>query len=72
MSNEIKLKWSVVQAIDLSGYGFYVEEGGLFDVADFAEYNNINQYDIDQQDVHSAQDAASKLSGGRFLLVEIA
>jgi hypothetical protein len=68
--NTIHLTFETVTSPDLSGFMFYVESGGVFDVADYADAYNLNPSDIDAQDTHSAQDAASKLIEGEWLLVE--
>jgi len=64
----IKLNYSVTA--DLSGFKFYVEAGGQFDALDYAEAYGLNVHDLDPDSVHWAQDAAARLMGGEWLLVE--
>lgn len=65
------LKFCVVTDPDFTGFRFYVEAGDVFDADVYAEAYNLHvSADIDAQDVHSAQDAASRLNTGEWLLVE--
>ncbi|MEQ8511525.1 MAG: hypothetical protein RLN67_13795 [Algiphilus sp.] len=65
----IRLTATVVTDPDFGGFNFYVEAGQMFDADDYADAYNLNRYDLDPQDVHSVQDAASGLNGGQWLLV---
>ena len=65
----IKLNFKATTTPDFSGFLFYVEEGRFFDVDDYAEAYGINSDDIDQQDIHNAQDAAVQLYTGEWLEV---
>ena len=65
----IKLNFETTTTPDFSGFLFYVEEGCFFDVDDYAEAYGINSDDIDQQDIHNAQDAAGQLYAGEWLEV---
>ena len=65
----IKLNFNATTTPDFSGFSFYVEEGRFFDVEDYAEAYGINSDDIDQQDIHNAQDAAGQLHTGEWLEV---
>ena len=65
----IKLNFKATTTPDFSGFLFYVEEGRFFDVDDYAEAYGINSDDIDQQDIHNAQDAAGQLHPGEWLEV---
>jgi len=65
----INLTFKTVTEPDFNGLMFYVEEGSLFDADDYAEAYGINRSDIDEQDIHSAQDAAGKLNPGEWLNV---
>ena len=66
----IKLNFNVTTTPDFSsGFLFYVEEGRFFDVDDYAEAYGIHSDDIDQQDIHNAQDAAGQLCTGEWLEV---
>jgi len=66
----INLTFKTVTEPDFNGLMFYVEEGSLFDADDYADAYNINRSDIDEQDIHSAQDAAGKLNPSEWLQVE--
>lgn len=65
----INLTFATITDPDFGGNLFYVEEGSLFDADDYAEAYGINRSDIDEQDIHSAQDAAGKLNPGEWLNV---
>lgn len=65
----INLTFKTVTAPDFGGFMFFVEEGKLFDADDYADAYGLNRSDIDAQDVHSAQDAAGRLSPGEWLEV---
>ena len=65
----IKLNFETTTTPDFSGFLFYVAEGWFFDVDDYAEAYGINSDDIDQQDIHNAQDAAGQLHTGEWLEV---
>jgi len=65
----IRLKFAIVTNPDFCGFRFYVEEGLLFDVNDYAAAYNLNVCDIDAQDIHCAQDAAGHLNPGEWLEV---
>ena len=65
----IKLNFNATTTPDFSGFLFYVEEGRFFDVDAYAEAYGINSDDIDQQDIHNAQDAAGQLFQGEWLEV---
>lgn len=63
------LSFKTVTAPDFGWFRFFVESGKLFDADDYAAAYNLNRSDIDAQDVHSAQDAAGRLSDGEWLEV---
>ncbi len=65
----IRLEFCIVTELDLSGLYFYVKEGELFDVSDYADAYRINPCDVDAQDVRSAEDAAGRLNPGEWLQV---
>ena len=65
----IKLNFNATTTPDFSGFSFYVEEGRFFDAEDYAEAYGINSDDIDQQDIHNAQDAAGQLYPDEWLEV---
>lgn len=64
-----RLHFRTVTNPDLSGFKFYVEEGRLFDADDYADAYKLNRGDIDAQDIHSAQDAAGRLTAAEWLEV---
>lgn len=66
----INLEWIKTTSPDFSGFSFYVEAGRMFDADDFSSAYGLNRYDINPDHIHSAQDAASKLGAGEWLLVE--
>lgn len=63
------LSFKTVTAPDFGGFKFYVEAGRLFDAGDYAEAYDLSRSDIDEQDIHSAQDAAGRLNDGEWLEV---
>ena len=65
----IKLNFNATTTPDFSVPSFYVEEGRFFEVDDYAEAYGIHSDDIDQQDIHNAQDAAGQLHHGEWLEV---
>ena len=65
----IKLTFKATTTPDFSGSSFHVEAGRFFDVEDYAQENGIHSDDIDQQDIHNAQDAAGQLFPGEWLEV---
>ena len=66
----IKLNFKATTTPDFSsGFFIYVEEGRFFDVDAYAEAYGIHSDDIDQQDIHNAQDAAGQLYQGEWLEV---
>jgi hypothetical protein len=67
--SEIRLQFKTTTNPDFGGFKFFVEAGNLFDANDYAEAYKLNRSDIDAQDVHSAQDAASRLNPGEWLEV---
>ena len=66
----INLTFKTVTQPDLGGFMFFVKEGKLFDADDYAEAYGLNRSDLDEQDVHSAQDASGRLNPGEWLQVE--
>ena len=64
------LTFKTVNSVDFSGFNFYVEEGLLFDVDDYAEAYRISRDDIDYQSIHAVQDATGHLNPGEWLQVE--
>lgn len=69
MSSTYNLSFRVTTSPDFGGFGFYVESGSAFDSADYAKAFGLSRSDIDPQDVHAAQDAASRLLPGEWLAV---
>ena len=65
----IKLNFNATTTPDFSVPSFYVEAGCFFDVDAYAGVYGINSDDIDQQDIHNAQDAAGQLHTGEWLEV---
>ena len=65
----IKLNFNATTTPNFSGSSFHVEEGHFFEVEAYAEAYGINSDDIDQQDIHNAQDAAGQLYSGEWLEV---
>ena len=65
----IKLNFNATTTPDFSVPSFYVEAGCFFDVDAYAGVYGINSDDIDQQDIHNAQDAAGQLFPGEWLEV---
>lgn len=70
--SKISLTFKTVKNPDFFNPGgeFYVEAEQLFDADDYAEAYGLNRYEIDPQDIHSAQDAAARLNPGEWLQVE--
>jgi hypothetical protein len=66
----ITLIFGETSAPHCDGFGFYVEEGSIFDADDFASAYNLNVHDIDPQHIKSAQDASARLSPGTWLHVD--
>ena len=64
------LTFKIVNSVDFSGLGFYVEEGLLFDQDDYAEACCINRDDIDYQSILAVQEAAERLNPGEWLQVD--
>jgi hypothetical protein len=48
---------------------FYVSAGEAFDAGAYADFHGLNRADIDAEDVHAVQDAASRLEPGEVLRV---
>jgi len=62
-----KLEITKTKTPDFSGFKFYVEAGREFDLFDYVSAYGLDQYDIDPDDIHSAQDAAAQLMDGEWL-----
>jgi hypothetical protein len=67
--NSISLSFNETSAPDFGGFRFYVEEGSVFDAADFAEAYGLSINEIDAQDIKSVQNAAAQLNPGNWLEV---
>ena len=68
--SKINLIFGTTTNPNFSGFKFFVEAGDFFDADDYASAYNINRSEIDAQDIHSAEDAAGRLSQGEWLYVE--
>jgi len=68
--NAINLITTITTNPDFSGGLFYVQSGGEFDANDYAEHAGLNRHDIDADDIHAAQDKASGLNDGEWMLVD--
>jgi len=66
----IQLNFCTVTTTFFGGFGVYIADGKPFDADFYAMAYNLDRSDIDPQDVHSAQDAASRLKPGEWLLVK--
>lgn len=55
-----------------TGIFFAVNIHTPFDAHDFADFNNVNFYDLDQEDVKNVQNAQSRLTGDETLYIELA
>ena len=64
-----RLNFKTVTEPNLGDFIFYVKAGCLFDADDYANVFDLNRSEIDEQDVNSAQDAASLLKKGEWLAV---
>ena len=69
MNTTTKLSFKIVTEPDFGGFSFYVEAGRGFYADDYADAYGLSVYDIDPQDIHSAQDAAGRLATGEWLEV---
>lgn len=69
MNTTYTLSFKTTTQPDFGGFKFYVEAGKLFDADDYADAYKLNRSDIDAQDIHSAQDAAGRLTEGEWLEV---
>lgn len=65
----IALENTVTATPDFSGWRFFVEAGQEFDADVYADAYRINRFDIDDQDIKAAQDAAAGLNPGEWLEV---
>ena len=63
------LSFKTITDPDLGAYRFYVEAGREFDAGIYADAYKLNRSDIDAQDIHATQDAASRLNEGEWLEV---
>ena len=68
--NAINLITTITTSPDFSGGLFYVKAGSEFDASDYAEHAGLNRHDIDADDIHAAQDKASVLNDGEWMLVD--
>ena len=69
VSGDTVLKTRVTEHPDFSGLNFYVEAGGEFDASDYASAYKLERSEITDRSIKAAQDAASGLSPGQWLLV---
>ncbi len=68
-SGEIVIMTSVTEDPDFGGLRFYVEAGGEFDASDYASAYKLNRSEITDRSIKAAQDEASRLYPGQWLLV---